>query len=54
MLADALSEREFLASDWCVSCKLSHSDPLQQFFADHDRGGDLADAVRRHVSRGRG
>lgn len=51
ILADALSERELFASDWCVACKLSHGDPLQQLCADHDRGGDLADELRRYLYR---
>jgi hypothetical protein len=51
MLADAVSERELFASDWCVACKLSHSDPLQQLCEDHDRGGDLADELRRYLYR---
>jgi hypothetical protein len=49
ILADALSHRELFASDWCVACKLSHADPLQQLCPDHDKGGDLADAARRYL-----
>jgi hypothetical protein len=51
VLADALAVRELEAADWCVACKLSHGDPLSQICADHDRGVDLADEVRRHVYR---
>jgi hypothetical protein len=51
MLADALSHRELFASDWCTRCRLSHADPLQQLCPDHDRGGDIADDLRRYLYR---